>query len=1005
MPSQLPNTFEANTKPNSNLYFKKLTWMIVVIGLIISSGTAIYIKSSIDIRIEEGFVNQCDEIGVKISERLDDHNRILLSGKALFNASETVSREEWYVFTHQQNLEKQLPGIQGIGFSLLIPRQGLPQHIQKIRQEGFPDYKIYPEGDRENYSSIIYLEPFSDRNLRAFGYDMFSEPVRRKAMEQARDTNIAALSGKITLVQETDKQVQAGNLMYVPVYRKGMPITTIEERRNAIDGWVYSPYRMNDLMEGVLGKNYFKEKKQLYIQVFDGLDPLPQNLLYTSVDKKSLSNIEFKRQAQINFNGHYWTLIFEQPVGQIVHEQYLAAWLALVCGTLITLLLFILIRVLLKAREKALILVDKRTKELYVSEKNFKKMVEILPVAICSSVGIEQVFDYLNPTFVNLFGYSIEEVPTLEYWWPLAYPDKIYRQQISEEWAKRIQHAIETQSSIEAMAAEVTCKNGSKRNILWGYITGEEKNYTFGIDLTDRITAEKELSRTKEHYKLLTEISPSGIWMTDALGNNTYASPRWSEITSITASKAKGTGWSEKIHPDDKEKIFNEWKKSAITNTMYQSEFRFVNSNGKIIWVLCIASVLKDHGEITGWIGTITDITARKKAEKEKQDLEKQLVRMEKMEALGLLAGGVAHDLNNVLSGIVSYPELLMMGLPNDHRFRKPLELIHSSGLQASAIVNDLLTLARRGVMATEIVNLNNIIMDYLKSPEHYKLLSYNNVVIETNLNKSLANIKGSEIHLRTTIMNLVLNAVEAQTSRGKIIISTENQHIDKPIPGYESIKKGEFAVVTIEDKGIGINAKDLQRIFEPFYTKKIMGRSGTGLGMSVVWGTVQDHYGYINVESIENKGTKFYLYFPIVRQQIEMKQEPHLVEEYLGNKEIILIVDDIEEQRQIAKTILKRLNYNVVSVSSGEKAVEYLKNDSCDIILLDMIMDPGIDGLETYQKIKNLKPDQKVVIASGFSENERVKEAQRLGAGQYIRKPYSVEKIAITVKKELEKH
>ena len=433
-------------------------------------------------------------------------------------------------------------------------------------------------------------------------------------------------------------------------------------------------------------------------------------------------------------------------------------------------------------------------------------------------------------------------------------------------------------------------------------------------------------------------------------------------------------------------------------------ESRVKNAKDEMRDVVVDKSVYTDsNGKIIGLIGTILDITTRKKAEKEKEHLEKRLVRMEKMEALGLLAGGVAHDLNNVLSGIVSYPELLMMGLPNDHRFRKPLDLIYSSGLKASAIVNDLLTLARRGVMATEIVNLNNIIMDYLKSPEHYKLLSdYNNVVIETNLNQNLTNIKGSEIHLRTTIMNLVLNAAEAQASGGKVIISTENQNIDKPIEGYESIKEGEFAVVIIEDKGIGINAKDLQKIFEPFYTKKIMGRSGTGLGMAVVWGTVQDHYGYINIESIENKGTKFYLYFPIVRQQIEKGHEPLFIEQYLGNGEIILIVDDVEEQRQIAKSILKHLNYKVETVSSGEESVEYLKNNSCDLVLLDMIMDPGIDGLETYKQIISLKPDQKVIIVSGFSESERVKEAQKLGAGQYIKKPYSVEKIGITIKEEL---
>ncbi|MBU0970193.1 MAG: response regulator, partial [Proteobacteria bacterium] len=350
--------------------------------------------------------------------------------------------------------------------------------------------------------------------------------------------------------------------------------------------------------------------------------------------------------------------------------------------------------------------------------------------------------------------------------------------------------------------------------------------------------------------------------------------------------------------------------------------------------------------------------------------------------------------------------ELLMMDLPQNHRFRKPLELIYSSGLKAAAIVNDLLTLARRGVVATKVINLNNIIMDYLTSPEHHKLLSYyNNVVVKTNLSQRLANIKGSEIHLRTTIMNLVSNAAEAQPSGGQIIISTENRHVDKPIQGYESIKAGEFAVVTIEDKGIGIKNKDLQRIFEPFYTKKIMGRSGTGLGMAVVWGTVQDHYGYINIDSIENKGTKFYLYFPIDRQQIEKEIKPRDIKEYMGNKEIILIVDDVETQRQIAKTILNRLNYKVVTASSGEKAIEYLKNNTCDLILLDMIMDPGIDGLETYQRIKCLKRDQKVVIASGFSDNERVKEAQRLGAGQYIRKPYSVEEIGITIKEELGEH
>ena len=535
--------------------------------------------------------------------------------------------------------------------------------------------------------------------------------------------------------------------------------------------------------------------------------------------------------------------------------------------------------------------------------------------------------------------------------------------------------------------------------------SGKPALLSFLIDETQNKIYEKSLKRSEERYRGLVENLAEGIVVVKE-GSICFINKTLRDNLGLTRENIVGNSFLNFIHQDDQAVVIDRYQRRLKGENVPETyEIRLIKPDGEELSCEMRPSLISWKGSPA--IQTaILDLTDRKKAEKEKKQLEKRLVRMEKMEALGLLAGGVAHDLNNVLSGIVSYPELLMMDLPDNHRLKKPLDLIYSSGLKASAIVNDLLTLARRGVIATDVINLPHLLLDYFKSPEHHKLLSYyNNVVIKTNLSQHLANIKGSEIHLRTTIMNLVSNAAESQPSGGKIIISTENQHIDKPIEGYESIKAGEFAVVTIEDKGIGINGADLQRIFEPFYTKKIMGRSGTGLGMAVVWGTVQDHCGYVNIESIENKGTKFYLYFPIVRQQIEKGHEPRFIEEYLGNEEIILIVDDVKEQRQIAKTILKRLNYKVVTVSNGEKAIEYLNNDSYDIVLLDMIMDPGIDGLETYKRIINLKPDQKVIIASGFSESESVKDAQRLGAGQYIKKPYSVEKIGITIKEALEEH
>jgi CheY-like chemotaxis protein len=330
---------------------------------------------------------------------------------------------------------------------------------------------------------------------------------------------------------------------------------------------------------------------------------------------------------------------------------------------------------------------------------------------------------------------------------------------------------------------------------------------------------------------------------------------------------------------------------------------------------------------------------------------------------------------------------------------------MQQSGQKAAAIVQDLLTLARRGVVGTEVVNLNQIINLYLKSPEHEKLKEfYPDAKIESDLETDLLNIMGSPVHLSKSIMNLVNNAAEAMPDGGNIYISTENRYVDKPLKGYDDVEEGDYVILTVSDTGIGISSGNMERIFEPFYTKKVMGRSGTGLGMAVVWGTVKDHKGYIDVQSTEGKGTTFTLYFPATRKEISEEEKALPMEKYMGKGESILIVDDVKEQREIASGFLKKLGYSVTLVSSGEEAVDYVKDNSADLLVLDMIMDPGIDGFETYKRILQLHPGQKAIIASGFSETERIKETQRLGAGKYIKKPYTLEKIGLAVKKELEK-
>jgi PAS domain S-box-containing protein len=518
-------------------------------------------------------------------------------------------------------------------------------------------------------------------------------------------------------------------------------------------------------------------------------------------------------------------------------------------------------------------------------------------------------------------------------------------------------------------------------------------------------TAKKKIDATEERYRLTVETAPDAITIS-RVGDGRYlqVNETFCRLSSYSREEALGRSPIDLkmyVNPSDRDRLVKTLKEKGEVNGM---EFQIRNKDGTISDVLFSARPIRFDDEDC-LIAVVSDISQRKRAEWEKARLERKLTHAQKMEAIGTLAGGVAHDLNNILSGIVSYPELLLLDLPEDSRLRKPILTIKESGQKAAAIVQDLLTLARRGVEITEVVNLNHIISKYLKSPEHERLeMFYPAVWLETELEKDLFNIKGSPVHLSKCVMNLVSNAAEAMPEGGKIFIKTENRYIDMAIRGNEDVEEGDYTVLCISDTGIGIKPDDLPRIFEPFYTKKVMGRSGTGLGMAVVWGTIKDHKGYIDIRSTEGEGTSITLYFPITREESAKKKSLLNIGEYMGKGESILIVDDVKEQREIASGILKRLGYSVTSIPSGGEAIEYLKENSVDLIVLDMIMDPGIDGLETYKRILELHPGQKAIIASGFSETDRVREAQSLGAGPYIKKPYALEKIGPAIKEELEK-
>jgi PAS domain S-box-containing protein len=636
------------------------------------------------------------------------------------------------------------------------------------------------------------------------------------------------------------------------------------------------------------------------------------------------------------------------------------------------------------------------------SEEKFRSALMGLPIMV-NAVDQNGTIVFWNKKCEEITGYTAAEMIGNRNAMELIYPDREYLETELQKWKAKNYQLKNAELILRA-------KDGSAKAVIWTNpdFSTPQWIWAVGVDITKQKRTDVAL---QEAYNIINR-SPTVAflwknaegWPVEFVSDNVngFFGYKAEEFTSGKIS------YAEVVHPYDLERVGKEvtiFSGEQGREKFTHDPYRIVTKEGAIKWLEDMTFIRRDEkGDITHYEGIVLDISERVKAEDEKERLQDKLQRSQKMESLGFLAGGVAHDLNNVLSGIVSYPELILMDLPEDSKLRKPIETMQESGHRAAAIVQDLLTMARGVATTKEPLNLNDIVSDYLNSPEFKKLEHFHpTVTVKSNLDTDLFNIGGSHVHIRKVVMNLVSNASEAIEGVGYVTISTMNRYVDRTQRGYDDVNIGEYAVLSVSDNGSGISSDDLERIFEPFYTKKVMGRSGTGLGLAVVWNTVQDHKGYIDVTSDEN-GTTFELYFPTTRDEISGKDLSIPTKDYKGNGETILVVDDVESQREISCKMLDALGYKTIAIASGEGAVAYMKENTADLLLIDMIMDPGINGRETYERIIESHPNQKAIIISGFAETDEVKEAQKLGVGKYIKKPFTLEKIGLAVKEELEK-
>ncbi len=394
------------------------------------------------------------------------------------------------------------------------------------------------------------------------------------------------------------------------------------------------------------------------------------------------------------------------------------------------------------------------------------------------------------------------------------------------------------------------------------------------------------------------------------------------------------------------------------------------------------------------------EIAQRINEEEQRRRLEERVKQAEKMESLGILAGGVAHDLNNMLSPLLGYPQLLLAELPPDSKLVPMIGRIEAAAQDAVAIVEDLHTLSRRRRCELVPMILNSVVERFLQTPAFERLNKRKpNIKVNTNLHQELPQMNGSAPLLLKVIMNLVVNAYDAMPDTGEITIQTSVARLTKLVNGYENITPGNYIMLRVRDTGEGIPDDKLKRIFEPYFSTKQMNESGTGLGLSIVYGVVKDHNGYYDVISHVGRGTEFILYFPLAKSEkaesVDLSQKP-------GGIERILIVDDNKSQREVASDILTHLGYDTVTVSSGREAVDYVRDNDVDLVVIDMVMETDFDGLTTYQEITRLKPGLKALLVSGYPSSERVEQAQSLGAGPFVEKPLDLVKISKVIKEVL---
>lgn len=820
--------------------------LVLLVGLAVSLTAGKLVYNSRIQQANQEFSTYSDEIRLKTVALLDAHKQVLLGGAALFDASDDVNRQDWQRYAERLRLDEHFKGILGFGFSQKIEPGQLDAHILQMRQKGHAEYQVWPPGKRELYTSIVYLEPFSGRNLRAFGYDMYSEPVRRHAMARAMFDNQPVLSGKVHLVQETTKDIQAGTLMYVPVYRRSAPIATLQQRQQALLGWVYSPFRMKDLIEGTLFSTRDIQAEEVRFRIYDSGVEDESALLYDSglqADVTDSSTVEIARN--LDFNGTMWSLRFDFPATHVLAYARTSAISTCLLGALLTTLLFFLIRSIQNTQKQARRIADELTVELKEKRDALAVSEERLNYALAATGEGLWDWDIPNGRVTHNAKWSelLGIIPaTLESDFNLF--SKHLHDEDREHVVQRLTDHLER--GIPYVSEHRMHKSNGE--VIWVLDRGElVKRDESGnplrmvgsiADVTARKQAQEALAVSEENLRRILSSSPEGVLALSLTQKITFCNDRLIDIFALQRNP-EGT-----LSIDD----FIEGMGSQVEPNQTRALRQTLDSNSEEVIlrlrnpkrVIRCESKLLNSDELHTVI-FFRDITREAEIDEMKSDF----------------LATAAHELRAPMSSIFGFVELLLTRKVSDSSSKEYLQIVYDQTQSLIRLVNELLDLTRIEARAGRDFHLQSLqTANVLRKALHELNIPQDTHPVRFVSGEiGMPDVRIDEDKIKQVFVNVLGNAWKYSPEGGEIEIRQR----------LEQSNAGETLAVSITDHGIGMSAEQQQKAFDRFFRADTSGAiPGTGLGLSIVKEIMQIHGGSVSLTSRPGKGTTFTLHFPL---------------------------------------------------------------------------------------------------------------------------------------------